>query len=134
MSHMNENGFTMLEILAAVAILSIVIVPLMGLMASAPLLHAKQEQQVRAAFLAQLKLEEVKNKIIYDNDFTNDYDESATAFPAPDLKFKYTVDDPESGDLKTVTVQVWYDENDTGNTPDVGEQSVKLETKVARRG
>jgi len=140
MSHRSECGFTMVEILASVAILSIVIVPLMGLMASAPLIHTKQERQTRAAFLVQLKLEEVKNKITYDNNlnFTTEYDEEAVAFTiAQDTKFKYTITitdpDPDPGDLKTITVQVWYDENDTGNTPDTGEQSSKLETNVAKR-
>ena len=139
MSHRDESGFTMLEILVSIAILSIAVLPLLGLLTSAPLLHAQREQQTRAAFLAQRKVEEVRNRIIGDNDFdfTTEYDEPATGFPAPDPTFKYTITvtdpAPDPGDLKDITVQVWYDENGVVDTPEVGEQAVRLETKVAKR-
>ncbi|MFC1717351.1 prepilin-type N-terminal cleavage/methylation domain-containing protein [Candidatus Poribacteria bacterium] len=143
MSLRNEDGFTMLEILVSIMILSIAVIPLMALFAGAPLLHARREQETRAAFLAQRKLEEVKNIIIYDNDFPNGpgedeyYEATATAFTeAPDTEFKYTVDDPDPdpdpGELKIIVVQVWHDNNGDG-VQDAGEQTVTLETKVAKR-
>ncbi len=134
-SRKDESGFTMLEILASVAILSIAVIPMLSLLTSAPVLHAEREQQTRAAFLAQLKLEAVKQKVLYDDDFAIDYDEAATAFSAPDSEFKYTVtdtDDPGGDDMKDLTVHVWYDENDS-DSQDAGEQTVTLKTKVAKR-
>ena len=67
-----------------------------------------------------------------DDDNPDPYDESATAFPAPDTMFKYTVTDSFTADIKDITVKVWYDENDNDNR-DEGEQMVELETKVSRR-
>ena len=115
LSHRNENGFTMLEILVSIAILSITIIPLLGLMANAPLLHAQMEHKTRAAFLAQLKIEEVKNAATYN--FAPDRDvPAATSFPDPDSKYEYTVIDDGDADIKDITVQVWYD----------GEQIIEL--------
>lgn len=144
----NENGFTMLEILASITILSIVVIPLMGLMTSAPLLHAQREQQTRAAFLAQLRLEELKQVITYNFDYNFDYkhgtgngynksgaatDFPADEFPASDAKFRYEIiDDLADSEIKNITIKVWYDEDDD-NINDVGEQQVELRTKVARR-
>ena len=138
MNHRDESGFTMLEILASIAILSIVVIPLMGLMTSAPLLHAQREQQMRAAFLAQLRLEEVKQKITvyFDDDYTKSIvsatDFPDTDFPVSDGRFRYKITDNLGTDMKEITVTVWYDE-DSDNVFDTGEQGIGLETKVARR-
>ena len=124
-----ENGFTMLEILVSIALMSIVIIPLLGLMTDAARIHSHLERQTRSAFLAQMKLEEIKNDITLD--FILNLPVTGE-FPDPDLGFKYivtdTVDIPD--DMKTISVEVWYDEDDD-DTAD--ERSVTLNTKVARR-
>ena len=128
-SYRDERGFTMLEILVSVAIMAIAVVPLLGLLTSAPVLHQQREQQMRAAFLAQLRLEEVKQKITvgFDNDYDRSTDPLVDDFPA--------TDDPDTSDvdnLKVITVEVLYDMN--GDCiPDDIEQKVELKTKVARR-
>ncbi len=126
----SESGFTMLEILVSIALMSIVIIPLLGLMADATKIHVQLERQTRSAFLAQLKLEEVKNDATAD--FTSDYDATAVEFSAPDLGFKYNITDTVdiANDMKAITVVVWYDEDDD-DTAD--ERSFTLNTKVARR-
>ena len=129
-SHRDESGFTMLEIVASVAILVIAIIPMLGLFTGAPALHAQQEQQTRAAFLAQLRLEEVKSKAA--RDFDADYNKtsvSAADFPAPDTKFRYTVSHSTAdADIKEFSVTVWYDENDN-NSLDSNELQFLLMTK-----
>lgn len=136
MSFRNEDGFTILEILVSIAILSITIIPLVGLFSTAVVIHAQREQQTRTAFLAQLRLEEVKQKATYD--FSTDYSIPETSggdpggFSAPDDKYKYTIIDDNDTDLREITIQVWYDENDD-NTVDPDEQNVTLDTLVARR-
>ena len=125
----NQSGFTMLEILVSIMLLSIVIIPLLGLMAHAARIHVQLERHTRSAFLAQLKLEEVKNKATLD--FSTDYTTAAPVeFSAPDLGFKYTITDTDdiTGNMKAITVVVWYDEIDEED-----ERSVTLNTKVARR-
>jgi prepilin-type N-terminal cleavage/methylation domain-containing protein len=127
-----ENGFTMLEILASIALLSITIIPLLGLLAGSLVSHAQREQQLRAAFLAQKRLEEVKDEIL-SNDLVGDYNEAATAFPAPDLNYKYIVTVTDDADIRNIAVRVWFDEN--GNdVRDGGEQEFGLRGRAARRG
>ncbi len=144
-----EVGFTMVEVLASLALLAITVTPLMGLFTMAPMLHAYREQQLRAAFLAQLRLEQVKNKATHN--FGADYNQSVDTFYTTteddedyglfddsDAEYRYTVTDDnyimESTDvvMRDITITVWYDKN--GNSAyDSDEQGVTLVTKVARR-
>ena len=157
-----EAGFTMVEVLVALAILAITVTPLMGLFTMAPMLHAQREQQLRAAFLAQLRLEEVKNKIIHNFEFQypgdgyNKSDGAAADFPTDegfelsDANYRYTITDNhitkiigggEGGGgapgvevfvMRDITIRVWYDKN--GNDAyDTDEQDFEVITKVARR-
>ena len=125
-----ESGYTLLEIVLTIAILSIALIPLMEMLPRAMVLDAQLEQRARAAFLAQRKLEAVKGKAVYD--FDQDYTESATAFQAPDSAFKYTVSDLEADGIKQIAVNVWYDTNDSGSA-DEDEEQIELNTKIARR-
>lgn len=125
-----EDGYTILEIVLTIAILSIALIPLMEMLPRALLLDNQLEQRTRAAFLAQRKLEEVKGKAIYD--FDQDYTESATAFAAPDARFKYTVSDQEVDGIKEIGVNVWHDTDGSDSAGD-DEENVELNTKVARR-
>jgi len=149
-----EAGFTMVEVLVALAILSITLIPLMGLFTMAPVLHSHREQKLRAGFLAQLRLEQVKNKIIenfeyqYPGDGYNKSSGAVTDFAPPvgdpeeglfepsDAEYRYTIVDAIlSGPpplMRDITVTVWHDK-DADNTLDSDEQEVELVTRVARR-
>lgn len=125
-----ESGFTLLEILLTIIILSIALIPLMEMIPQALVLDKSIEWETQAAFLAQQKMEEIKGKAIYD--YSPDYSESTTAFPSPHSAFKYTVsDDPDTG-IREITVNVWYDKNGD-DTVDDDEEEVILNTKIARR-
>ena len=131
MEFKNESGFTMLEILVSIMLMSIVLIPLLGLMADAARIHVQLERQTRSAFLAQLKMEEVKNDATLD--FADDYNTvNPEEFLDPDSGFKYIVTDTVdiADDVKAISVQVWYDED---GDDAVNERNVKLYTKVARR-
>jgi len=125
-----EDGYTILEIVLTISILSIALIPLMEMLPRALLLDDQLEQRARAAFLAQRKLEQVKGKAIYD--FHQDYTEAATAFQAPDSRFKYTVSDQETDGIKEIGVNVWYDMDGSGSMGE-GEENIELDTKIARR-
>ena len=149
-----EAGFTMVEVLVALAILAITIIPLMGLFTMAPALHQSREQKLRAGFLAQLRLEQVKNEMTYDFDYQYPgigYDKTAGAaddfptsdgFEASDSQYRYTIEDtiteydtvgtPRPPFMRDVTIVVWYDK-DGDNAYDSDEQDVTISTKVARR-
>ena len=102
----------------------------MKLLPEALVLDAQMERETKVAFLAQLKMEEVKSKAIHD--FAQDYTESATAFPSPDSDYKYTVSDDQGTGIKEITVNVWYD-RDGDNNIDADEEDIDLNTKIAKR-
>lgn len=124
------NGFTILEVLFTIIILSIVLIPMMKMLPDALILDARMESETKVAFLAQRKMEEVKSKAVYD--FSQDYTEFATAFPAPDSAFKYTVSDDQGSGIKEIAVVVWYDK-DGDNSVDADEEDIELNTKIAER-
>ncbi len=125
-----ENGYTLLEIIMAISILSIALIPLMEMLPRALLLDAQLERETKIAFLAQRKSEAVKSRAIYA--FDQDYSESAIAFLPPDSTFKYTVSDDQGVEIKEIAVTVWYDEN--GNDiADEDEEKITLYTKIAKR-
>jgi type II secretory pathway pseudopilin PulG len=125
-----ESGFTILEILFTVIIVGIALVPIMKLLPEALVLDAQMERETRVAFLAQLKIEEVKSEVIHD--FTQDYTESATAFPSPDSDYKYTVSDDQGTGIKEIAVNIWYDKDGDSNI-DADEEDIGLNTKIAER-
>ena len=127
---MSEGGFTFLEVLATIVILSIALIALMEMLPNALVLDGRMERETKAIFLAQRKMEGVKGKIIYD--FDPDYSESATAFPSPDATFKYTVSDDQGAEIKEIAVNVWYDK-DGDDLIDDDEEAVELNTKIADR-
>ncbi len=125
-----EDGYTLLEIVLTMAILSIALIPLMEMLPRAMVLDMQLERETKMAFLAQQKLEEVKGKAVYD--FAQDYNETATAFPSPDSTFKYSVTDTPSAEIREVAVSVWYDADGNGGVDD-GEEHIELNTKIAKR-
>lgn len=135
MYRLNEKGFTLIEVLLAIVILGIAIIPLMQIFPQASLIAANTKQETRIGFLAQQKLEQVKGQALAY--FYGNYSESATAFPSPDSDFKYTVNYfTASGDdgnyVRAIKVTVWYDDNNNGII-DGSENMIELNTKVSRR-
>lgn len=152
----SQKGFTIVEIVIVIALILLVIVPLARVIASS--LEASNEQQylTHCAFLAQLKLEEVRTRAnCYTNggadcppSFTQDwgFEEVFTQnppcdFPFPFTKYECTVEYVSStrsplmdGDIKTIQVRVWYDKNnDDTFDPAEGEPDIFLETQLAER-
>jgi len=127
----DRNGFTILEILVAIAILSIALIPMIQIFPQVLIVNAQVEQEARSAFLSQQKMEEVKGKIL--SYFEPNYSVATpTAFPSPDATFKYTISDDGGAEIKVLTVRVWYDKNGN-NVADPKEQLVEAKTKVAKR-
>ncbi len=131
----NGAGFTLIEIVLAIFIMSYGIIAIMQVFPTTLLVSKDTEEMTRATFLAERKMEEVKGKIRHENDFANDYDDSPTAFPPPDENYKYTVvdtGDEHPGEVKEIEVTVWHDSNNS-NSWDEGENRIILDTKVAKR-
>ena len=132
----NNKGFTYLELLAAIIITALALVPIMRIVPEGMQAATRVERLTRAALLAQNKMDEVRSQIFSANPsygFSNDYTESATAFPSPDDSYKYTVTDDQGANIKELNVTVWFD-TDGDDSQDSDEESVGLDTKVADRG
>lgn len=131
----NKKGLTFLEILAALLIISIAFIPMMRLMTGGVERAKGIDAITRSAFLVEGKMEEVRSLILGTNPsygFSHNYTQSATSFPSPDDKFKYTISDNGAADIKELNVTVWLDENNNG-TFDSNEDGVSLDTKIAAR-
>lgn len=129
------QGFTLIEVLASIALISVAIIPVAKALTQGLALSAKEERVTKVIFLAERKIEELENIIL--DDFDTHRDKVATAFTDDGYSgYKYTVSDTvierDGSDLKKIQVQVWYDE-DNDNKVDSGEESITLDTKIAER-
>ncbi|MFH0731527.1 MAG: prepilin-type N-terminal cleavage/methylation domain-containing protein [Candidatus Omnitrophota bacterium] len=132
---MNKRGFTLIEAIASVLLIGVAIVPIAKILTQSFVISTKEERFTKVVFLAERKIEEVKNKALYD--FNTDRDQSATAFTDTGFtNYKYTVADniieDDDSALKQIQVIVWHDE-DNDNAVDANEESITLDTKIAER-
>lgn len=118
-----EAGFSLLEVMLAVLLLGIVLVPMLNLFTTSGRISASSWSEATALNLAQAKLEEMK-----DTPFDDVVGQSGTFPDNPD--YNYTISVAPDGDdpslLKIVTVTVNYSE--AGGT-----QSVSLTMEKSRR-
>lgn len=128
---MNNRGFTLIEVLASILLITAAIIPIMIIVPQIIENSLKTGRLTTAIFLGEHKLEDVKRDVI--NDFSDSKDKSASSFSPPYRDYKYTVSDDEGSDIKIIQVRAWYDENDD-NVLDSGEESITLDTKIADRG
>lgn len=137
----NRPGFTYLEILATILIMTIALIPIMRIMPEGMKATKRVERLTQAGFLAQQKMENVRRAIFDpDYDFDNiNSSEGTTAFASPFGSYKYVVTDNQGAGIKELNVTVWFDENDndiidTYAAPyQEDEVSVSLDTKIADR-
>jgi len=131
----DTKGFTFLEILAAMIIMTVALIPIMQIMPATMKASRRVERLTQAGFLAGQKIEEARKTIFnpdYDFDST-DASESATAFAEPFAFYKYTVTDDQGSGIKELNVTTWFDENGNGLL-DADEEKVSIDTKIADRG
>jgi len=108
------KGFTFLEVLASLVILSVALVPMMTWVPVSIQSKLQAERKTTALFLCQSKIEELRYKII--KDFTANYNASSLAFNPPYQSYKYTAIDNLGSDLKTISVKVWHIEKPQDET------------------
>lgn len=121
---MDRKGFTFLEILFTVVVISVGLIAIMNWVPVAIQTKIKTEQRTRTILLAQDQMEETKRRVLY-NEF------SWTASGCNEES--WTIGDfsglnsicRETDNLKIITVTAWHIEN-----PD---DITTFDTKVARR-
>ena len=109
-----RKGFSFLEVLAALVILSVALIPILTWVPTTIQTKLKSERKTTAIFLAQSKIEELRYKII--NSFTDDYNRTSLAFDSPFQDFRYTVTDNLDQNLKTISLKVWHIQNPQDET------------------
>ena len=108
------SGFTFLEILAALVILSLALIPIMTWVPTSIQTKLRSERTTTAIFLCQSKIEELHYKII--KNFSTNYNQVSIAFDAPYQDFRYTVADDLNLNLKTISVHIWHMETPENET------------------
>jgi prepilin-type N-terminal cleavage/methylation domain-containing protein len=109
---LNIYGFTFLEVLAALAILSAALIPILTWVPTSIQTKLKTERKTTAIFLAQAKIEELHYKII--KNFDKDYNAGPLAFDSPYQDFRYTLTvNNVTSDLKKTSARVWHIEEPT---------------------
>ncbi len=135
------KGFTLIEVLAAIVIFAILIALVMTVVVGSLMVSKSTEITSKNVVLCSGKTDEIKARVLgrstdpgYLYGWDRDYAETATAFPPPNTKYKYTVADPDYPALliRDIAVTVWYDENGD-NVLDSKEKSITLDTKIAKR-
>jgi prepilin-type N-terminal cleavage/methylation domain-containing protein len=119
----NISGFTFIEVLAAMVILSVALIPLLIWVPTSIQTKLQSERKTTAIFLAQGEIEELHYRII--KNFDRSYNASLISFSPPYQDFRYNVTDSAAGDLKTISVKAWHIEKP--------EDATIFSTQVARR-
>ena len=110
-----DAGFTLIELIAALAILTIALLPLVNWLPLSIQTQIKAERKTKAIFLTQAKLEELRTAII--NNFDKDYNQlNPLAFTPPYQNFRYSITDDLDANLKTISVKAWNIENPQDET------------------
>lgn len=115
-------GFALLEVMVAVLIMTVVMLPLITSFSQSFRAAAENNQQVTAAFLAQQLLEEQK-ALAYTEVFNM---EQTEVYDFPGFTWQVLVKPSAGAGLKTITITVEYTGAD-------GPGQVKLTTDKARR-
>lgn len=99
----NEQGFTLIEVIVAFSIITLVMVPLLQILYFNEKVSTEVRAEDVALFLAQAKMEELKSY-----NFESLVNTSKTAFPGHPGYF-YTVSiEPESDFLKRIIITISY--------------------------
>ena len=123
-----NSGFTLVEVLAAVLLMAIALVPLLKALIGAQVVGTKAERTTQALVLAAKKIEEIRGAALtsFGTDFSTSPEVLATGYLC-------TVEDgQESSTLKSIRVTVGYDVDGDG-TLAAGEADAVLDTLIANR-
>jgi len=130
----SERGFTLIEVVAAVAVLALGLIVVLRLLPEGVRSARDVERSTRGVLLAQYKADEIRSQILGGNpgfDKPGGYGETGGGFP-DDPDYCYTVIDDQASGIKELSVTVWFDEDGDG-TQDEDERSIQLDTKIANR-
>jgi len=103
----NNRGFTLIEIVISIAIISIVGIAILGFYANSSQIIKEADIRERALMIAQQELEKTK-ALSYDNIDTTGYNNISGGDGFSDFEVKRTVNNINST-LKKITIEVRWD-------------------------
>ena len=113
-------GFTFLEIILTIAIMSIAMIPIMRILPDALVATSRLNRLAIKSLLAERKMEELRHQILGRNPdygFGKNYSTSnPIAYQSPYNGFYYLISDEDTliGYQKSITVTIWFDDNNDG--------------------
>jgi len=132
----NNKGFTMIEVLLAITLIGIALIPIMQVMPQFYRTNRDMINENTLSFLAQQKIEEVKGKLSNPGHFGDSITSSGSfsGFTGAD-SYQFSITGPtidgSRTNLKVVTVKVWY--GSVGSSYDAAKSKIQLKTKIASR-
>lgn len=128
MRKLKKNGFTLVEILGSVLVMTVVIVPFITFSANNFTVGVDIERKTRSSLLAEAEIEKIKNTL------SKSFETVFTAWPT-DLGDSFLVTRTStdvSDTLKRIGVSVGYDDNKNGSLG-TDEIMTELVTQYAKR-
>jgi prepilin-type N-terminal cleavage/methylation domain-containing protein len=131
----NNKGFTLIEVLFAVSLLGIALIPIMQLMPSMYRINREMITENTLSFYAQDKLEEVKSRLASNFSYYTTHSSELTgqyADPSNPLGYYLYVATIDSGtDIKVVSLKAW--QGVALSTYNNTQNKIELKTKVSKR-
>lgn len=121
----SKRGMTLAEIILAVMVMALAIVPIMNMAPAILGTSADVEEMTDTTFLVTQKMEEVRGRVMNSFDSFGEGLNEASSFPAPYNDYSYTVSVDTDPNIKTILAEAWHNDS-SGRT-------VRLATKVVRR-
>ncbi|MFQ6130867.1 MAG: prepilin-type N-terminal cleavage/methylation domain-containing protein [Armatimonadota bacterium] len=125
-------GLTLVEVLVALLIIVIALVPLMTMLPAGHMVRENSEGRATTAMLADRKMTEVRAQLADDFAATPNPQGSFTPQGFAGYRYEVTVTPVAGRALKAVTVLCWHDLN-TDGLPSAAEVQTQLDTYVAQR-
>jgi prepilin-type N-terminal cleavage/methylation domain-containing protein len=128
MRKLKKNGFTLVEILASVLVMTVVIVPFITFAANNFTVGMEIERKTRSNLLAEAEMEKIKNTLSksFETDFTAWSSDLGNSY----LVTRTSTDVSET--LKRIGVSVGYDDDKNGSLG-TNEIMIDLVTQYAKR-
>lgn len=132
----NNKGFTLVEVLLAVSLLGISLIPIVQAIPSIYRVNRDMIIENKISFYAQDQLEMAKSGVIANFD-TNRNQSSQMVSGDTDYKYNIiddggtSIDGDASKEIKIITIQMWY--GGSGSTYAGAKNKIELETKISKR-
>lgn len=135
------DGMSLIEVVVAMAIVTIALLPIMSMLPAQSMAQARAEQLTTATILAQCKMEELRTAfnadfqvplqaggIVSGGQASGDFEDRGY----PKFRYSVQVTVARADVLHLLRVATWYDADDDGEV-DLEEREVKLASQAARR-